>query len=111
MAKMGLPIVLVANKADLRDQMQVPKERGEKFAETYQLSFHETSAKLNIGIDDCFDDIIEKTIQYKFEGKNFNKVRDPSLCIGSESTAVTFNPEKDEQVINGDDHDKSRSTL
>jgi hypothetical protein len=32
---MGLPVILVANKADLKDKIEVPVERGEQFAEHY----------------------------------------------------------------------------
>ena len=48
----------------------MPFDRGKEFANHYKLSFHETSAKCNIGIEECMEDIINKTIKHKFGNKN-----------------------------------------
>ena len=73
----------------------VTPERGQKFADNYKFQFHKTSARMNVGVDDCMNDIIEKTIQYKNKGKNFNKSSSvgDSMNLGSFSTQHTIEPD------------------
>jgi len=54
------PVVLVANKSDLVRQRKVSKARGIKLAERYNLKFIETSASLNVNVDNLFEGIVNQ---------------------------------------------------
>lgn len=63
-------VLLVANKSDLRGQLQVESEEGREFAEKMGVGFVEASAKLNWNVNHTFDTIIN-AIQDK--SKNHHK--------------------------------------
>ena len=54
---MDIPIFLVGNKIDLK--REVKTEALIRFATEYKTFHHECSAKLNIGIDELFDKVID----------------------------------------------------
>ena len=71
-------VILVANKIDSEKRI-ISKEDGESLAESFNLGFHETSAKNCINVSETFQDLIEKIyVVYqntttKALGKNLNK--------------------------------------
>jgi len=52
----------VANKFDLYEEEQVPKEEGEQLADEIDAIFQETSAKNSTGIEGLFLKIAEKLV-------------------------------------------------
>ena len=59
-APIDAKLFIVANKSDLVEKQQVSVEEGKELADSYNSSFHVTSAKLNIGIEELFVDIALK---------------------------------------------------
>lgn len=53
-----LPMVIVGNKTDLEAQREVPKEEGQKLAESFGAAFTETSAKDNTNVNKAFELLI-----------------------------------------------------
>ena len=62
----GIAKILVGNKVDLEDSRVVPREKAESLASSYGINYYETSAKANINIEECLEDIIEQSIKKKF---------------------------------------------
>ena len=58
--------ILVGNKVDLAEYRAVNKEQAELLALNHNLHYYETSAKQNINISECMEDIFEQSIQQKF---------------------------------------------
>ena len=54
-----IPLVLASTKLDLEDQRQVEADEGRAFADSYNMSFFETSSKENINVKETFETIIE----------------------------------------------------
>ena len=54
-----IPIVLFGNKCDLKEKRVVQQKDIDDFLRKYQLSYFETSAKLDINIKEGFKKIIE----------------------------------------------------
>lgn len=52
--KQQLPGVIIANKSDLRERVQVPRAEGERFAQSLGLRFFEASAQSGEGLDAPF---------------------------------------------------------
>ena len=52
----------MGNKLDLEDQRAVLKETAELLATNNNLKYYETSAKNNINIKECMEDIFEQSI-------------------------------------------------
>jgi len=50
----NISILLIGNKADLKDDRVVSTARGAALAEEYNVPFFETSAKSNIGVQEIF---------------------------------------------------------
>ncbi|ELP85243.1 Ras family protein, partial [Entamoeba invadens IP1] len=60
----GVKIVLVGNKVDLENQARaVTYAEGKKFADEGGYDFFETSAKLNIKVEDAFRGLVTKIVQ------------------------------------------------
>ena len=57
-ATKGVPKVLVGNKCDLIEDRQVGEDQGKDLADKFGLNFFLTSAKQNVGITECMEDII-----------------------------------------------------
>ncbi len=61
----GAVSLVVANKADLTSEREISSEDGMKFAKKFLADYHETSVKLNDGIDDTFTTIAKKIMGKK----------------------------------------------
>lgn len=53
-AKEGVLRVLVGNKCDLEDKRQVPTSKGKELADSFGITFIETSAKDTVNIEELF---------------------------------------------------------
>ena len=53
-------IYLVANKIDMETERKVSTKEGQKLAEELGVPFIETSAKTGVGIDNVFNDMVER---------------------------------------------------
>ncbi len=63
-----VPIVLIGNKIDLKNEREVSYEEGENFAKQYNLKFFECSAKEGINVNEAFKCIIDDVVElYKDE--------------------------------------------
>ena len=60
---------MVACKIDLEDERKVTKEEAQALADQYGISYYETSAKLNVGLEEAFEDLFEKSYTSKFGEK------------------------------------------
>jgi len=58
----GAVYMVVGNKTDLEKERQVSAEEGAEFAKKFLADYHETSVKLNAGVDDTFTMIAKKII-------------------------------------------------
>ena len=56
----SVPIVIVGNKCDLRDDRDVSHEEGKQLAEKWGCPFYETSAKEKINNEVCFFDLVRE---------------------------------------------------
>ncbi|CCG25689.1 Ras2 protein [Candida orthopsilosis Co 90-125] len=64
------PIFIIGCKSDLEIQRQVPYEEGAELAiKLRACSFHECSAKENVGIDELFQDVIDVLSDLKVESQ------------------------------------------
>jgi small GTP-binding protein len=86
-------VVLFGNKCDLpEEEWKVKREEAQKFAEERKINFFETSAKINKGIREGFEDVVNAAYD-KFEGstggiqldKNAGKNSNKKCCGGGES--------------------------
>ena len=60
----GVKVVLVGNKVDLENEARaVTTTEGQKFAEEGGYAFFETSAKLNICVEEAFRELVTKIVQ------------------------------------------------
>ncbi|TXT62079.1 MAG: Small GTP-binding domain protein [Promethearchaeota archaeon] len=55
------PLLLIGNKADLKNKIEVEEEEGKSFAEKNNMDFIITSAKTGLNVEEAFKDLI-KTI-------------------------------------------------
>lgn len=55
-----VPIVLVGNKCDLKDQRQVEYQEGAELAKAWGCSFFETSAKIKLNNEACFFELVRE---------------------------------------------------
>jgi GTPase KRas protein len=55
-----VPMVLVGNKCDLKDERQVEIAEGEELAKTWGCKFYETSAKLKLNNEACFFQLVRE---------------------------------------------------
>mmetsp|Transcript_32423 Transcript_32423/g.49602 ORF Transcript_32423/g.49602 Transcript_32423/m.49602 type:complete len:146 (+) Transcript_32423:59-496(+) len=58
-AEDGVARILVGNKVDLDDSREVPRQKAEQTAKQFGINYYETSAKANLGLAECMDDIFE----------------------------------------------------
>lgn len=72
-----IPVVLVGNKIDLKDQRKVSTEEGKQFADELNIPFLEVSAKTQENIDEAFQKLVEEVRRTRksiaaLEGKSAN---------------------------------------
>ena len=65
--------MLIGNKIDLIKERLISEEDGKKIAEEYNLSYFETSAKDNIGINEAMKEIINDILNDRLKEKNENE--------------------------------------
>ena len=65
-------IVFVGNKIDYEECRIVSTEEGQKFAEENDLIFYETSSKLGINVNECFNELIHIIYQNAISINNNN---------------------------------------
>ena len=58
-----LPIILVGNKIDLKNDREVSKNEGEQKAKDFGLRFYETSAKEGNNVEKCFRELVELIVE------------------------------------------------
>lgn len=58
-----VPMILVGNKLDLKDDRIVSYSEGKALAKTFDSHFIEISAKDNVGVTDAFEAIIRRVVQ------------------------------------------------
>ncbi|XP_076437455.1 GTP-binding protein Rheb-like [Babylonia areolata] len=73
---MGLPVVLVGNKKDLRMERVISYEEGKRLADSWGVPFLEASAKENSSVREIF----EKTVQVIMAQEN-GSVQTKSSCV------------------------------
>jgi len=79
-----VPIVLVGNKCDLENKRTVGPDAARELAKKYNCPFMESSAKLNINIEEIFHNLIRLTWLYNpsFKTKSKHQKKDKSSsCI------------------------------
>ena len=54
------PMIVVANKCDLKKERQVTKLEGTNMAKNWQAPYFETSAKLRINVEECFFELVRE---------------------------------------------------
>ena len=63
----GVKIVVVGNKVDLEaDSRAVTTEEGQAFAEESKYAFFETSAKMNVKVEEAFKSLVTSIVQANF---------------------------------------------
>ena len=50
----------------MEDKRKVSKEDGEQFAKDLGIKYFEVSAKMNIGLDECFGEVFETSYTNKY---------------------------------------------
>ena len=80
-------LILVGNKADLKDERRVQKEEGEDIAKEFNLPFFESSAQSGLNVKSVFETlaklIVEKKAQSANQGQkltNIKKVEKKKCC-------------------------------
>ena len=93
--KKNLLKCIIANKNDLIEERQIPKEEGQKFADEIGAYYYETSAKNNIDIYDIFSKIVKiysesyEEIQVNLKHLKEEKRKD-RCCSGIRSDSFDF---------------------
>lgn len=57
------PLLLIGNKADLKNKIEVEEDEGKKYAEQYKMDFIITSAKTGLNVEDAFRDLIKSILE------------------------------------------------
>lgn len=79
------PLIIVANKTDLKDKKQVTTEEAEEFAEKSGVSYMECSAKLKVGIDELFVAAAQIAAKFVEKAENDSNRAADSVIAGNES--------------------------
>lgn len=70
-----IPLLLVGNKVDLKDQRVVDLDEGKNLAKTEKLLFYESSAKTDFQVTDIFEALaIEVWKSFEKKGKPWDKI-------------------------------------
>ena len=83
--KMDISKVLIGNKADLADKIEVPKEEIENFTKKVKCDYFECSAKTGQNVNEALDEIAKIT---------FLNMKDSVSEINREESIVLNNNEK-----------------
>ncbi len=70
----AVPIVLVGNKCDLVDEVEVTKDEGEELSKKWNCPFFESSAKNHINVDEAFRELVREVRRFKAEAEKQNPV-------------------------------------
>ena len=88
----NVPIVLMGNKCELNEKRQIKKEEAEELAKNHHLPYFETSAKLNININEAFqklaNDVYKKANKIPEGGISLddkNKTKKKGFCGGGKT--------------------------
>jgi GTPase KRas protein len=77
-----VPIVLVGNKCDLKDERQVDINEGNEMAKKWGCPFFETSAKLKLNNESCFFELVREIRKMdKASPKKGKEKKKGGLCI------------------------------
>lgn len=68
-----IPVILVANKIDLKNQRKVSTEEGQKYADEMGIPFMELSAKTRVNIDEAFEKLVAEVRRTRLEEEKKNK--------------------------------------
>ena len=63
------PMVLCGNKCDLEKERKVTPEEGKELAESWGISFFETSAKARINIEEAFTELVKQVRDFEESGE------------------------------------------
>ena len=61
-----VPRVMVGNKIDLEDLRSVSAEQANTMAAKHNMKYYDVSAKKDINISQCMDEIFNQTVKHKF---------------------------------------------
>jgi GTPase KRas protein len=74
-----VPLVLVGNKCDLKDERQVEYNEGQELAKKWNCQFFETSAKIKLNNEACFFELVRE-IRRTNKSIPSNKTNKKKLC-------------------------------
>ena len=57
------PLLLIGNKSDLKNKIEVEEKEGRKYAKKNNMAFLMTSAKTGMNVEDAFEDLIESILK------------------------------------------------
>eukprot|EP01084_Bolivina_argentea_P290132 498312_1 len=69
----NIPIVIAANKCDLKGQRLIDDDDGQALADDWKCTFYATSAKDKINVVECFQDLVRLIRMHKPAGKKKKK--------------------------------------
>lgn len=64
-APSNIPLVLVGTKADLESKRAVPYTEAKAFADSQNIYYIETSARMGLGVEDAFLHLTESALSHK----------------------------------------------
>ena len=73
---------IVGNKCDLEDLRKVDINEGKQLGNKYRVNFYESSAKMNINISECVNDLVKKILN------NLDLESNPTFAIDDRSFRV-----------------------
>ena len=79
--------ILVGNKKDLEEDREIKTEEGQSFADRNGMQFMETSAKMNINVNETFEALAKLMIQFNSENKpvaNKNDTKKLNVASGKD---------------------------
>jgi len=63
--QLDIPIMLLGNKCDLDEDREIPQEKAQTWATEVGIPYLETSAKTNINIGECFEQLVMMINQHR----------------------------------------------